>query len=175
MMTTLGFLNPDSIQSIVCSDINSDVLEIAAKNLSLLSIDGLNERIAHLGNLYAQFGMEPHLQAIESAARLMGIIGKGSGINTAAFAADILGQSPLSDKGFRADIVFTDIPYGNLVSWHEDEGSICTLLENLIPVIGPGSVVAVCSNKRQKVLCERYVRLEKHQIGKRKFEILALR
>jgi hypothetical protein len=49
------------------------------------------------------------------------------------------------------------------------------LLENLIPVLKPDSVVAICSDKKQKIKNDKYQRLEKHQIGKRKFEILALK
>ena len=176
MLTTIGFLNINSLKTIVCSDFNGHALEIAGKNLNLLNISGLQERINHLQSLYMQFEKISHLQAIESAKRLMKLLDEERIIDTMTFKADILSKNILENKNFKADIVFTDIPYGHLVSWQEDEDdSINNFLENLISVIKQGSVVAVCSDKRQRIRSDKYVRLEKQQIGKRKFEILTLR
>ena len=81
----------------------------------------------------------------------------------------------LTKKSFKADIVMTDVPYGNLVAWQGDrEDGIGVLMENLIPVLKPDSVVAICTDKKQKIKTEKYRRLEKQLIGKRKFEIFAL-
>lgn len=190
MLTVIGFLNIDSLKTIICSDLNGEALEIADKNLNLLTADGLKKRINHLENLYTQFNRQSHLEAIESAKILMGLIKQEHNINTInkmTFQADILSKNIkniLESKNFKADIVITDIPYGNLMSWEKrekrekneknEDDSISNLLDNLIPVLKQESVVAVCSNKRQKIFSDNYVRLEKQQIGKRKFEIFAL-
>jgi len=176
MLTAIGFLNPDSLKTIICSDFNGHALEIAEKNLSLLSVSGLRARIAHLQNLYTQFNRISHIRAVESAEALLNLINKERTVSTIIFKADILSKNILENRNFKADIVFTDVPYGNLVSWQEDDnGSITNLLENLLPVIKPESVVALCSDKRQRIYSDKYVRIEKQQIGKRKFEILTLR
>ena len=41
LLTVLGFLNQDTIEKIIGSDINIQLLEIAKKNLSLLSKEKL--------------------------------------------------------------------------------------------------------------------------------------
>ena len=187
MLTVLGFLNFAAIKTIVCSDLNGEALEIADKNLNLLTVGGLEKRISRLQSLYTQFNRQSHLEAIESAKNLMDLIQEDHRINTITFQADILSKNIKNikdipgDKNFQADIVFTDIPYGNLISWRgnpeneDDNTEISNLLDNLIPVIHSESIVAVCSNKRQKIWSEKYIRLEKQQIGKRKFEIFNLR
>jgi tRNA G10 N-methylase Trm11 len=182
MLTVIGFLNLDSLKTMICSDLNGEALEIADTNLSLLTVGGLEKRISHLHNLYTQFNRQSHIEAAESAKTLMNLIKEEHNINTInkmTFQADILSKNIkniLEEKNFKADIIITDIPYGNLSSWQENEdNSMSNLLDNLIPVIKPESVVAVCSNKRQKILSENYIRLEKQQIGKRKFEIFTLR
>ena len=176
MLAAVGFLNFNNLNKIVCSDYDDNALEFAGKNLNLLSVSGLQERIAYLENLYIKFNKPAHLEAIESAKRLMKFINEEHSVNILSFKADILSENSLKDKNFKADIVFTDIPYGNLVSWQEDnDNNINILLNNLKPVITSDSVIAVCSSNRQRIKSENYARLEKQQIGKRKFEILTLR
>jgi len=176
MMTVIGFLNYNSLETIICSDCNDEAVYVAEQNLNLLSSSGINERLSHLQNLYLQYNKLSHLQAIKSAKNLAELISKERKINTITFNADILSSSALSNTSFQADIVFTDIPYDNLVSWQKgDEDSANRLLDNLLPVVKPDSVIAICSNKRQRVHSDKYIRLEKQQIGKRKFEIFALR
>ena len=89
------------------------------------------------------------------------------------FKGDILAKETLTAKDFKADIVITDVPYGNLVSWQgAGQDPINVLIENLMPILKPESVVAICSDKRQKIKVENYKRLERQRVGKRKFEIL---
>jgi len=175
-MTAIGLLNHKLIKSIICSDCNDEALRIANQNLKLLTISGINERINHLENLFSQFIKTSHLQAIESAKTLRKLIDKDRNINTIIFNSDIFKSNDTDRKNIKADIIFTDIPYGNLVSWQNDEDiDINILLDNLMPVIKTDSIIAICSNKRQKIHSGNYIRLEKEQIGKRKFEIFTLR
>ena len=51
---------------------------------------------------------------------------------------------------------------------------IGVLLKNIRPILKRDSVVAVCSTKRQKINVASYLRLEKQDVGKRKFEILRM-
>lgn len=177
LLTSIGFLNSASIKTIICSDFDSEALRITKQNLELLTINGLNARLNHLQNLYEQFNKTSHLQAIDSANLLLELLKKYENLpDTQIFHADILSEGVLMSRAFKADIVFTDVPYGNLVSWQGDETpDISVLLDNLVCVLKSESVVAVCSDKHKYVPYGKYTRLERHQIGKRKFELLALR
>jgi 16S rRNA G966 N2-methylase RsmD len=171
MMTVIGLFNFGLIQSVVCSDCNDEVLDITKRNLDLLSVCGMDNRIKHLEELYKQFNKTSHQQAIESAKTLKGYI-KGREIHRFVFNADILISRVLENKDFKADIVFTDIPYNRLTLWQNDEEKDTgNFLDNLLPVLKPDSVIAVCSGKQQKIHTKNFIRLEKQQIGKRKFEI----
>lgn len=174
LLTVLGFLNMGSINEIIGSDISDQAVELAKNNLSLLTEDGLEKRIRQLNSYYAQFGKQSHKEAIDSAKRLMHIVKKYDKKPTiSVFKGDILAKETLSAKDFKADIVISDVPYGNLVSWHgAGQDPINVLLENLMPILKPQSVVAICSDKRQKIKVENYKRLERQRVGKRKFEIL---
>ncbi|NLN41976.1 MAG: hypothetical protein GX160_08360 [Clostridiales bacterium] len=174
LLTVVGFLNMGSINKIIGSDINEQAVDLAWQNLSLLSEEGLEKRIRQLNSYYAQFGKQSHKEAIDSAIRLMNRIKEYDRKPTiSVFKGDILTKETLAAQDFKADIVISDVPYGNLVSWQGDEQDpINILLENLMPILKPGSVVAICSDKRQKIKVENYKRLERQRIGKRKFEIL---
>ena len=37
--------------------------------------------------------------------------------DTYAFQTDMLSENALGHQNFKADIVMTDVPYGNLVAW----------------------------------------------------------
>jgi len=192
LLTSIGFLNFGSIKTIIGSDIDNHSLEFAEQNLGLLNTDGLQARINHLQQLYAQYGKDSHLQAIESANKLKHLCDiSGNHPNISIFQTDILNKCVLKDSPFKADIVITDIPYENMTSWQDNQGerggresandellhspsSIEKLLNNLIPILKSNSVVAICFNKGQRISSDNYIKLEKQSAGKRKFEILTL-
>jgi tRNA G10 N-methylase Trm11 len=80
-------------------------------------------------------------------------------------------------KAKSVDIVFTDVPYGQHSQWH-DSGSnkllnpLWSMLNALIDVLSSSSIVAIVSDKQQKVLHESYQRVEQFQTGKRRVVIL---
>ena len=63
LLTVLGFLNQDSLVKIIGSDINPELLEIAKKNLSLLSKEGINERIIEIEQMIANYQKQSHMEA----------------------------------------------------------------------------------------------------------------
>lgn len=176
LLTVLGLLNMDSIKYIMGSDVSEEAVALCAKNLSLLTEEGMENRISQLKDMHKEYGKASHLSAIESAERLMGTVKKNSEKpEVHIFQCNILEDGLLNLKIPKADIIITDVPYGSLVSWQGTEQDfINKMLDNLVPVIKPDSVIAICSDKKQKVKHERYKRLEKQLIGKRKFEILML-
>ena len=114
------------------------------------------------------------MDALKSAGDMMGTISELQyPLKVNLFKADILMEKSLDECDFKADIVITDVPYGEMVAWEGDGAeNINKLLDNLKVVLHPESVIAVISDKKQKISHPDYKRLEKHNIGKRKFEIL---
>ncbi|NLX62814.1 MAG: hypothetical protein GXZ06_10025 [Tissierellia bacterium] len=88
LLTVLGFLNQDTIGSILGSDINEDLINVARKNLSLLSKEGMNNRIIELEEMIEKYKKESHIEAKDSAIRLKKMIKKN--IEFKIFHADVL-------------------------------------------------------------------------------------
>ncbi len=177
LLTVLGLLNLNLISEIYGSDISPDALDLANSNLSLLSENGLQNRIDQLKNIFERFHKDSHKEAIESSNRIMNLLKKCPvKPKVTLFQADILSKDTFNNINFKTDIVYTDVPYGNLVEWQGEElDYINTMLINLVPVLKPNSIIVICSDKKQKIRNEQFKRLEKQIIGKRKFEILTLK
>lgn len=166
-LATLGFLFNREIDRLVGSDIDPEMVSCAEKNLSLLTKEGLSGRKKELEQWYREYRKESHLGAIESAGRLEKLLVHT--IETRVLTADC--TKPLPDC--RSDIVITDVPYGNLAEWNDsDAASMESMLQQLYAIAGEHTVLAVCMDKRQKLCYEKWQRLERENIGKRRFEIL---
>jgi 23S rRNA (guanine2535-N1)-methyltransferase len=89
LLTTLGILHGDDLDQIMGSDIDQRVIELAKKNLGLINIEGLDERIEQLSKMNMEYGKESHRLAIESALRLRNKIEqRKSSIKFSCFQAD---------------------------------------------------------------------------------------
>jgi tRNA G10 N-methylase Trm11 len=79
-------------------------------------------------------------------------------------------------QGTPIDVVFTDIPYGQHSQWQEIKGPnpAWSMLDALREFLTHESIVAVASDKLQKIVHEEYQRLEKIRIGKRQVVILKM-
>ncbi len=172
LLTVLGFLFPGVISCLTGSDIDENAVRFAADNLGLLNAEGIRKRKEHLENLYKLHGKQTYAGAVESAERLA-VTAERSAVTVNVFTADAA-KYDYAHAGIKADIVITDVPYGSRASWQGVNPEINALLANLVPCLGAGSVLAVCSDKAQKISCPQYKRLEKQVVGKRKFEILRL-
>ena len=151
-LTVLGFLCGDSIDAIYASDISAEAVALARENLGLLAPQGLARRKAQLLELQAQFGKNSHAAALESIARLQALANRNTPPPCTVFQADIMDEAALSQAQFQADIVFADLPYGNLASWStQDPCAMDNLLRTLTPVLADHAVVALCSDKVQKL------------------------
>lgn len=171
LLTILGFLNQDTIGQIIGSDINVELLSTAKKNLSLLTKEGIDKRIAEIEHMIASYQKQSHIEARDSAIVLRGLI-KGN-IEFEVLQSDALKEVKLKVK---PDIILTDVPYGDMVDWKGDEGNfINEMLDTLFEICHSDSIIGLCMNKKQKVGNEKFVRLEKQQVGKRRFEILRKR
>ena len=183
ILTVLGFLYGGRINSIYGSDISSEAVALAEKNLRLLSPEGLLKRKEELYALYRAYGKDSHIQGIESAERLLTMV-HDSNICCKVFKRDVLVSKEAYritnididiDMNLDIDIVITDVPYGNLTGWSTAQPfAIDVMLENIGHNLNQRAVAAISSDKQQKINNPAYMRLEKFKAGKRKVEILSL-
>ncbi len=172
MLTVLGFVKNETISKIYGSDINLESIQLAKDNLSLLGEEGRNKRRTELETLYEKHGKSSHKEALQSMEKLEQGLTKE--ITTSVFPQNVL---EVTNLPFIPDIIITDVPYGNLVQWKEgSEGKdssldINQMMDALCKVCGRDTILCVCMDKKQKIQTDRYQRLERQLIGKRKFEL----
>lgn len=169
-LTVLGFCNQDTISAIYGSDIDDKMTAFAMKNCSLLTEKGLNKRIDELRELYQMYHKPSHEEGLKSALKLKESL-KGD-IKTVIFKADATREISLPDT---IDIIICDIPYGNMVEWQGYGNAFAEMINQICRLAGKDTIIAVIMDKKQKVDDKRLKRLEKNNVGKRKFEIYALR
>ena len=181
-LSVLGYLHGEKIQELIGSDVGERAVVLAAQNLGLLTVSGLNNRMREISEILKLYGKESHKEALASSHILQTRItslNKDHPIITKVFQASVFdGKAILENMGDRSvDIVFTDIPYGQHSQWQET-GSIETpdliwsMLNTLTTVLSPSSIVAIVSDKEQKIAHENYQRVKQFQIGKRRIHIL---
>lgn len=166
MLTVIGLLMGESISRIYASDLDRNCTKLAADNLALITEEGLNKRRDELAMLYESYGKESHKEALESIGKIKKLI--SNNISTDVFQRNALEPGELS---FVPDIIITDVPYGNMTAWNEGSGGVNQLMKSLYDSCGPDTIVCICMDKKQKIQTDLYQRLEKQQVGKRKFEI----
>ncbi len=173
LLTTLGFLYHSDIASISASDIDGEAVQLAKKNLSLLTQEGLNQRMGELQRLVFEYGKPSHAEALDSTYRLMAMVtDRGRSIEIDCFQADALNPGDARPK-VQPNMVITDLPYGDLVHWSADSPNAAkALLDGLLPLLDPPSVMLVVANKSQVVKHPSYIRLEQFQVGKRRITLL---
>lgn len=166
MLTVLGFLKSNSISALFGSDIDTKSLKLAEDNLGLLSDIGINKRRDELTALYNEYGKTSHLEALSSLEKLENRLTKE--IKTGVFKRNVF---EAYDLPFMPDLILTDVPYGNLAEWSDDNPDINQMMNVLYDNCGPETILCVCMDKKQKIQTDLFQRLEKQLIGKRKFEI----
>ena len=166
MLTILGLLKSNSISALYGSDINSESLKLAEDNLGLLTTPGMCRRRDELEALYQKYKKVSHAQALHSLDRMEQRLTKE--INTSVFKQNVF---EISDLPFIPDFIITDVPYGNMVEWDEGSGDINQMMNALSSVCGSETIICICMDKKQKIQTDIFQRLERQQIGKRKFEI----
>ena len=164
-LTILGMFDNLSIGRIYASDISGSMVEFAKKNLGLLTYSGLMKRRQEIMYSYKMYGKQSHLEALASWEKIYDRLKKE--ITAEVFEADCTQKMP----NMKPDIIFTDVPYGNLVNWSETK-ALNAMVEQLWQISHSKTILAVCMDKSQKVESDRWMRIEKNNIGKRHFEIL---
>ncbi|CAG7627126.1 hypothetical protein ACFQI7_14700 [Paenibacillus allorhizosphaerae] len=177
LLTSLGFLHGDDLHAITASDVNPAAVELAERNLSLLTQQGMEQRIGQIRDLYEQFGKPSHKDALESAVRLAAIVDSLHRTPIIdCFEADA--TKPLDHRNGKGklDMIITDVPYGNIVDWNTAAGDpVKELLDHAVPMLAPVSLVAIVSSKEQKIAHDGYNRAGHWKLGKRRITVLELK
>jgi len=181
-LSTLVYLHWDAIETIIGSDIDEQALALAQRNFALLTLHGLDKRIAGIQLLLNTYNKPSHAEALESAQRLrtrLSNLTQTHRLQTHLFHADVMNTSALQKEldERKIDIILTDVPYGRHTAWKisdTDHTPGWQMLESLRSLLTPDAIVAVASDKRQKVAHQAYRRVDHFQIGKRRIVLLML-
>jgi len=179
-LSVLAYLHGEHIREIIASDIDEKAVALAKRNLGLLSTEGLEERSAEISGMLEQYGKDSHRDALKSAFALKEkISARNHPVEARAFQASAVDARTMSlnIKPRSVDIVFTDVPYGQHSRWRDVDGRelkdpMHSMLDALLGILSPASIVAITSDKQQKAAHEAYQRLEQFQVGKRRVVIL---
>lgn len=167
LLTVLGFCNQDRIVHLAGSDIDGEMVALARRNTALLTRAGLEGRIRELEDLWNRYRKPSHAGALESAGRLLKDLKRD--LPSVLFAADCTRDLPDCPK---ADVILTDLPYGQLTSFQgEREDPVGRMAETLAAAAQEGTVLAICMDKGQRFSGRMWERMEKQNVGKRRFEI----
>ena len=125
------------------------------------------------------YDKESHKGALESITHMQEQVNRLSAvrpIQTYVFQANAIEAASLREglQGVGIDMVFSDIPYGQHSQWEATQTPhpAWAMLEALYEFLSPKSIVAIASDKLQKVTHDKYQRVEKFQLGKRQVVIL---
>jgi 23S rRNA (guanine2535-N1)-methyltransferase len=178
-LSVIAYLHWDSICRVICSDIDEKAVQLAERNLGLLTPGGMERRSREISVMVRLYDKESHKGALESITRMQEQVNRLTAvrpIQTRVFRANATDDAGLREslQDTAIDIVFTDIPYGQQSQWQETQAPNPTwaMLDTLLEFLSPKSIVAVASDKLQKIAHEKYKRLEKFQLGKRQVVIL---
>jgi 16S rRNA G966 N2-methylase RsmD len=178
-LSVIAYLHWDSVCRVIGSDIDEKAVQLAERNLGLLTPDGMERRSRELSAMVHLYDKESHKGAFESITRMQEQVNRLTAvrpIQTRVFRANATEAAGLREglQDTAIDIIFTDVPYGQHSRWQEvpTQDPVWAMLNTLLEFLSPQSIVAVAADKGQKILHEGYQRLEKMQIGKRQIIIL---
>jgi len=180
-LSVLAYLHREHIREAIGSDIDEKAVAVANQNLGLLSVAGLDKRIGEISKLFELYNKDSHRDALASAYVLKDRISASARehpLTTNVFQASATDGQAISKniKTKSVDIVFTDIPYGQHSHWrglNANKADLPWLMLNaLIDLLSTPSIVAIVSDKQQKVSHASFQRVEQFQIGKRQVVLL---
>lgn len=167
LLTTIGLLNFNKISKIYGSDINDEVINVARKNLRLLTIEGIKKRENEIQHLLDNYDRESYKIGLQQITIFKDIVNKD--LDFELFKRDLFEESVKSD--IKADIIIMDLPYNNLVNY-QGNYSKNKLEEQIVSLTQKNTIIAVIKNKAQKLTINSTLqRLEKIKTGKRVIEI----
>ncbi len=176
LLASIGFLHGEEIIKIIASDVDETIIPLAKRNLTLLSKEGIDDRIIEIQEMIADFGKKSHSDALKSALNLRSALEKmDKSIEIKCFVSDVTQNRNLIDDVHNVNIIITDLPYGDIVNWNsmqDEKEAVENLLDNVLQIISKDSVIAIISKSKTKIKHKDYKQLERFIIGKRQITIL---
>lgn len=177
LLAVLAYLHPENLRQVIASDFDEQAVDLARRNLELLTPPGMQRRLNEIQEMIRLYGKSSHQEALHSAQVLQARVVTLPSLALQTFHANALDGAALVRNlpGQAVDLVVTDVPYGQHSQWQGltlDTNPLQSLLSALTGVLAPGGVVAIASDKQQKIPRDGYRRVDHFQIGKRKIEIL---
>lgn len=186
LLATVGYRHWRSLQHVVGSDPDDQVLRIAQQNLSMLKRAGLLSKLDFLSAAQASEWRQSRDFAVRSIQYFLdrlSVLEESNPLDFTLFQADAgsAREIVLGMQGIIADIVIADVPYGGLSQWKgtlanapSRELAITMLLESIRPVLSTNAVVAIVSPKKESVVHPLFARRRKLKLGKRIVTFLSL-
>jgi SAM-dependent methyltransferase len=178
-LSVIAYLHWDSVCQVIGSDINEKAVQLAERNLSLLTPAGIERRSREISAMVSLYDKESHKGALESITRMQDQVNQLTAvrpIQTRVFRANATDAASLREglQDTFIDMVITDVPYGQHSQWEQTRAPdpAWAMLEALLSLVSPKSILVVASDKQQKISHDKYQRLEKLQIGKRQVVFL---
>ena len=178
-LSVIAYLHWDSVCRVICSDINEKAIQMAERNLGLLTPGGIKRRIREISAMVRLYDKESHKGALESITRMQEQVNQLTAVRP--IQARLFQADPTDSASLRLgvqdtfiDMVITDIPDGQNIQWESTRAAepVHAMLEALFSFLSPKSILAVAADRHQKIAHEKYKRLEKLQIGKRQIVFL---
>lgn len=166
-----GLLNRPRLGQLVCSDVSPDAVALASRNLSLLTEAGLEERARELEDSAVRFE-KPEFGSRAAAARRLGAALRtgGGDLPSVTMVADVFNLPALAEVP-AADVVITDVPYGDQTSWEGSvpaaDDALAALLRSLCEVLPEHAVVAICARQRRISFDPPIRALDRFRVGHR--------
>ncbi|MFV2195147.1 rRNA methyltransferase [Nocardiopsis sp. LOL_012] len=175
LATVLGLLHRDALSHVRVSDVDADAVDLARRNLALLTASGLAEREAELRRSARDFGRVEFVERAEVAAGIAaGLAASGGDLPHESAVADVFSLREPVDS----DLVVTDVPYGELTRWSggvPEEDPVGGLLASLGRVLPGHAVVVVTARTRRVDLPEGVRALERVKVGNRSAALVRAR
>lgn len=186
LLATTAFRHWQQLRAVVGSDLDPESLQLAEKNLALLTPAGLDSRreelqLAQTGEWRAS--REEALRSLEELASLQGALSQDHPMSYRLARADAGSPDEVASavgEGLHIDVAMVDVPYEDLSEWRGSlsalgsrDLAISRLLGSLLGVLSPGAVVAVASTKKDKVAHPAYQQRRRFKLGKRKVTYLS--
>jgi len=185
MLATIAYRHWARIRAIVGSDFDNGVLQVARRNLSMLTRSGLITKLEYLHEAQ-RFDPRPSrntaIRSVQFFLDRLSVLEATNSIDYSLFRADVgCAQEVISGmRGRPADVVITDVPYATLSHWkgalastQSRSTALDSLLGSIRSVLASDGVIAVVSPKSDDVSHPAFRRLRKLKLGKRSVTFLA--
>jgi hypothetical protein len=176
LVTVLALRHRSRVREVIASDIDDAAVALARRNLALLTGAGLSTRAAELAALAGKFGKSSYAEAADAAVRLAEqLASSGGDVPSAAHVADVFDTAQVAAAldGRTAQVVITDVPYGEQTDWQGvNAGAGTPGMVRAVASIVPAETVLIVAVRGRKVPLGDQVRpIERFKIGTRSVAI----